>query len=854
MRLSTLSLLLAALLLACASASAAGPAQPILLDHVDASQPLPSGIQIHSGPGILRILALRDDVLRVTMSPTETLPDQGSWAVLPESRSASVSVTPYSDAASVGFDTPRLRVRVSRDSLAIVISDDQGHVLLSDAQPVEFRRDDSTGDIGFRVWKKMPMDEHYFGLGEQAGPLDRRDGAFTLWNTDAYRWQGGTNPLYNSIPFFLTDRAGVSYGLFLDNTWRSEFDFGKALRNQYSFSAEGGPLDYYFLYGPAPKQVDEDYAWLTGTAPLPPRWALGFQQSRYSYGTEHQLRGIADRLRADRIPSDALYMDIDYQIHNRPFTLDPARFPNFPAFVQELARKQFHLVLITDLHIAYLPGDDYAPFNSGQAGNHFLHNPDGSDYVGTVWPGPSVFPDFTQQSTRKWWGSLYKTFYDEGVSGFWNDMNEPSVFDSPIKTIPLDVVGQIDDPGFQTETVTQRQIHNIMGMQNSRATYDGLLALKPNQRPFVLTRATYAGGQRYAATWTGDNSSSWSHLRLSTPMLESLGLCGFYMAGDDIGGYAGSPSMDLLTKWIEVGAFNPIERDHTETGSNPQEPWAGGPAQEAIRRHFIDQRYRLLPYFYTVAEEASRTGIPIMRPLFLEFPDATPDRSPLDLTAGNEFLFGPDILVAPPPYPDELQSYDVTFPPVPWYDYWTGKLVTKAGMSLLSASAAASAPPTQPLETATVTPQLDTLPVYVRGGAILPMQPLVQSTSQTPQGSLELRVYPGPDCHGSLYQDDGTTFDYKRGNYLRVDYTCDAQPGSLTLHIGAPAGSYPAWWKSIEVAVFNWPSAQVHATLNGTAVSGAAYDAANRILRLRIPQSSAAQDIVFTATGSASPQ
>ncbi len=820
-------------------------AQGVVTGRVDSFRALPSGIEIQSGPGLLYIRALRDDILRMTISPTSTLPDQGSWAVLPGSRDSQFGVTPFSDAASVGFDTPLLHVRVRRDPLEIDILDTQGHTLLASSEPVRFFPDDRNGDLGFRVWMQMPVDEHFFGLGEQAGPLDRRGNAYTLWNTDAYRWQGGTNPLYDSIPFFLTDTDGVSYGLYLDNTWRSEFDFGKARRNQFSFGAEGGPLDFYFFYGPAPKKVVEDYAWLTGTAPLPPLWAFGYQQSRYSYGTEDELRGIAQRLRADHVPSDVLYMDIAYQVKNRPFTLDASKFPDFPAFVNELKNMHFHLVLITDLHIAYLPGDDYAPFNSGEAGNHFLHNPDGSLYVGTVWPGPSVFPDFTQQSTRQWWGSLYRTFYGEGVSGFWNDMNEPSVFNSPAKTIPLDVAGQIEGPGFQTRSVTQREIHNIMGMLNSRATYEGLLRLKPNQRPFVLTRASFAGGQRYAATWTGDNSSSWSHLRLSTPMLESLGLCGFTMAGDDIGGYAGSPSMDLLTQWIEVGSFNPIERDHTEIGSNPQEPWVGGPAQEAIRRHYIDQRYRLLPYIYTTAEEASRTGIPIMRPLFLEFPDATPDRSPLDLTAGSEFLFGPDLLIAPPPYPDEVQSYTVTFPPVPWYDYWTGRLVAQGAV----ASAAPSQP--APLRSVTVRPTPAMLPVYVRGGSILPMQPLVQNTGQIPAGPLELRVYPGPDCHGSLYQDDGTTFNYQHGDYLRVGYTCQSSAGRLTLNIGAQEGSYPAWWKSIDMAIYDWPSAQVRVTLNGHVLLGSSYDVAHRVLHLRIPQSTGAQKLVITAAGGA---
>ncbi len=831
--------------------------QPIIMNQLSSFQPLPSGIDIQSGPGMVRIVALRKDVIRVTMASTHTLPEDASWAVLPDARTARVNVTPQQDASSVGFDTGTLRVHVSRDGLRITVLDEAGKTIVSDARPVEFHQDDGSGSTGFRVWKQMPEDEHYFGLGDKTGPLDRRNTAWTMWNTDAYRFQEGTDPLYKSIPFFLTDRAGVSYGLFLDNTWRSSFDFGKALRNVYSFGSEGGPLDYYILYGPAPKKVVEDYAWLTGITPLPPLWSLGFQQSRYSYGTEEELRGIADRLRADRIPADALYMDIDYQVKNRPFTLDAEKFPNFPDFVQELAKEQYHLVMITDLHIADLPNHGYAPFDSGVAGDHFVKNPDGTLYVGTVWPGPSVFPDFTQQSTRRWWGTLYKTFYGEGVAGFWNDMNEPSVFDSPTKTIPVDAVDRISEPGFAPRTTTQREVHDIMGMQNARGTWDGLLTLKPDQRPFVLTRATYVGGQRYGATWTGDNSSSWSHLRLSTPMLESLGLCGYYLVGDDLGGYAGSPSMDLLTKWLEVGAFNPIMRDHTEKGTNPQEPWVGGPAMEAVRRHYIEERYRLMPYLYTTAETASRTGIPIMRPLFLEFPDATPDRHPLDIDAGNEFLFGPNLLVAPPPYPDEVDDYAVIFPPVPWYDYWTGQRVTHnqppQPLSKTAAQGAeAQAGSTESvgsLETVTVRPQTDLLPVYVRGGSIIPAEPLVQSTEETPKGPLELRVYPGPDCKGSLYQDDGTTMNYRKGDYLRVEYTCESQPDRLQLHIGAQSGTAQPWWHAVQVSVYDWPSEQAAATLNGQPVSKLSYDAGRHVLHVEIPQSAAAADLTVTAGG-----
>ncbi len=823
----------AALLLSAAAAAA------------QTAAPLPNGIEVRAGGKMLRVAALRNDVLRVTMFAEDGAKPDGSWAVLPAAASAAVKVTP----AEGGFDTEQLRVRVDASDLRLTVTDKQGQPVVADAEPVEFGADGR-----FTVRKQMPEDEHYFGLGDKTGPLDRRDHAYTMWNTDAYRFQEGTDPLYKDIPFFLTDRAGRSCGLFLDNTWRSNFEFGKQVHSEYSFGAEGGPIDYYILYGPTPKQVVQDWAWLTGTTPLPPLWSFGFQQSRYSYETEGELRAVADRLRADRIPADAVYMDIDYQIKNRPFTMDTTKFPDFPKFVQELKDKQFHLVLITDLHVAHAPGEGYAAYDSGEAGNYFVKNPDGSEFVGAVWPGPSVFPDFTNQSARAWWGSLYKQFSDEGVAGFWNDMNEPSVFQTATKTMPLDVRSTIDEPGRPKRTTDEREVHNIFGLLNARGTYEGLEKLKPDERPFVLTRATYAGGQRYGATWTGDNSSSYAHLRLSTPMLESLGLGGFYMAGDDIGGYAGSPQLDLLTKWLEVGTFNPIDRDHSEKGSNPQEPWAGGPAMEDVRRRSIEERYKLLPYLYTTAEEASRTGVPIMRPLFLEFPDATADKHPLDLEAGNEWMFGPDLLVAPAVWPDEPLPYMVTLPPVPWFDYWTGKRVThdanssqKTTADVAKAVSTGAALGVGALETLRITPAVDVLPVFVRGGAILPEQPLVQSTEEKPQGPLILRVYPGPDCRGSYYGDDGATLGYKQGQYLRVAYRCEAAPHSLKLSIGKREGSYAPWWSEVEIALYDWPSIETQATLDGKPLGGARYDAANRVLHIRIPDRAEGGELRLTA-------
>lgn len=778
----------------------------LILDHITGSTALENGIALESGAAREEITALRDNVIRVRIAPQGTMPENSSWAVLPDALHSSVPVTAESSADTVGFRTASLDVQVNKSNLQLTVRDLSGKIIQQDALPVQF---DGTS---FRVSKIMPLDEHYFGLGDKTGPLDRREEAFSLWNTDAYRFQESTDPIYKSIPYFMVYRAGVASGILLDDTWRTSFDFGKELPDVYSFGAVNGPLNYYILYGPSPKQVVETYAWLTGAPPLPPLWSLGFQQSRYSYTPQSRVLQVAAKLRADRIPTDAIYLDIGFQDKNRPFTVDTKTFPDFAGMIQTLKKENFHVVAITDLHIADLPNHNYLPYDSGIAGDNFVKNPDGSVFSGVVWPGPSVFPDFTRQQTRAWWGTLYKNFHSLGIEGFWNDMNEPSVFNTPNKTMPLDVIHRIDEPGFAPRTATHAEIHDVYGMENSRATYEGLKAIDPNERPFVLTRASYAGGQRYAATWTGDNSSSWNHLRMTTPMLENLGLSGFAFSGADVGGYAGSPSTELLTKWLEVGAFQPIDRDHTEAGSADQEPWVGGPAQEAIRRRFIETRYRLMPYLYTLAEEASRTGLPVMRPLFLEYPDAAPDRHPLDtdIAASGEFLLGHDLLIALPPFPDETDTYPVEFPTIDWYDFWSGAKVP-------APTAAASAESGLPM-TLTVKPELATLPVFVHGGSILPMAPLVESTNENPQGPLTLRVYMGAGCAGSIYQDDGRSYAYKNGAFLRVKFTCAVDGSGFKLHADAQEGSYPAWWKEIRVEVYGWKSSATAASLNGKAL------------------------------------
>ncbi len=741
---------------------------------------LANGVELHRDQHVMRVTAIRDGIIRVRISTNGTLLEDGSWAVLGTVRNTGVRTQPLNTAETIGFSTRALDVSLNRATMQLVVRDKAGRLISADA-PGEAQQ---FSGKGFTLRKMMPEHERYFGLGDKTGGLDRRDHAFTLWNTDAYSFGDGSDPLYKSIPFFLAgEGAQSSYGILLDNTFRSSFDFGKSERDVLRFGAENGAIDYYILYGPHPKQVLADYALLTGTQPLPPRWALGFQQSRYSYMSADRVREIAREFRSRKIPADVIFMDIDYQDRNRPFTTNVKTFPDLKGLMGDLKAQGFHAVTIVDLHVAAAAKQGYAPYDSGLAGDHFLHNADGSTYVGKVWPGDSVFPDFTRAQTRAWYGTLYKDFVTAGVSGIWNDMNEPAIFERLDKTMPLSVVDRIDEPGFAKRSTTQAEVHNIFGMQNTRATFEGLSALSPDERPYVLTRASFAGGQRYAYTWTGDNSATWEHLRLATPQVLNLGLSGFSFSGVDVGGYSGAPSADLMTRWIEIHAFMPLFRAHSESGMPDKEAWTQGPVHEAIRKRFIEERYRLMPYLYTLAEEASRTGIPVARPLFLEFPALMGRYWGKPLDDASRFMLGSSLLIATPQMGGSATEYryPLDFPAGDWYDYWTGQKVMTRELQLA--------------------PKIDELPVFVRGGSIIPRQAVVQHDGEVPTGPLELHIYPGPDCHGTLYTDDGHSMAYQKGVFLRQSFTCTSDVSGTTLHFGQREGGFLPFWSQIAVTV-----------------------------------------------------
>ena len=811
------------------------------LGRVISARPIPDGVELRTATGAMRIEAVEDSIIRVRVAPGGVFPPVHSFAVLPEAIAAmKPSSTPKVaiGAARVEVATASVRVIVERAACRLRFLDAQGNVISEDDPNRPLRWNSYTLETTtqvmrsaftdperaakkratqFQMWKLMPEDEHYFGLGDKAGPLSRRNMAFTMWNTDAFGWQESTDPLYKSIPFFVALRGGRSYGVFLDNTYRVSYDFGKTARESYAIGSDDGPIDYYFIHGPEPKKVIQRYTTLTGRTPMPPMWSLGFQQCRYSYFPETRVREIAEAFRQKRIPLDAIYLDIDYQLENRPFTVDPQRFPSFAGMVAEFNRRGLKTILITDLHIWK---GDYPPYQSGVAGDHFVKNPDGSRYVGAVWPGPSVFPDFTAGAkAREWWGSLYRDFVVQGVGGFWNDMNEPAVFERADKTMPLDTVHRVELPGGGVREADHREIHNVVGMENLHATFEGMLRLRPDARPFVLTRAGFAGAQRYGATWNGDNSSSWNHLRLSVTTLLNLGISGWANVGTDIGGFWGDASADLLTRWQQVGAFMPMYRNHTVKGSADQEPWVHGPKHEAINRKYIELRYRLMPYLYTAFEENVRTGVPVMRAMFLEYPEMGDN--------GEEFLFGRDILVAPAVW-EMLPDIEVELPGrVGWYDYWTNEFHQGA-------------------RTIKVKSRVEEMPLYVRAGAIVPHMPVVQNMEQIPDGPLELRVYApragSGDCSGSLYLDDGKTFAFQRGeqNWLRLNFSCEPTASALTLKTSSRGGFIP-WWKRIEVQVVG--GKQPVAIIAGDQRPQATYE--NGVARFTVPSAALNQPMTI---------
>lgn len=722
----------------------------------------PNSVVIQAERSALRISFLAPDLVRIRLAPSGAFaPDQSVAIVKSDWQALKPHVT--ETPAEIRIATSEITIAVKKNPLRLSFLDREGNVLNKD----DAERGMSWDGRAVRVWKNMPHDENYYGFGEKAGSLNRKFKHMSMWNSDIPAYKADTDPLYQSIPFFYGVRKGTAYGILFDNSYWSSFDMGKEFPDRYSFGASGGELNYYFFYGPSQKKILSRYTELVGRMQLPPRWSLGYQQCRWSYYPESRVRKLASDFRSKKIPCDVIYLDIDYMEGYRIFTFSPKNFPQPKQMIADLAKEGFKIAVIVDPGIK--ADSSYHAFQSGMKQDVFLKYPNKQLFIGKVWPGDCAFPDFSNPVARTWWGENFNVLVDAGVRGFWNDMNEPSVFDVPTKTVDLQVLH--NDNGLMT---THEKNHNTYGMQMTQATYEGVRKLRPTERPFVLTRASYAGGQRYSAAWTGDNVASWEHLELALPMLLNLSISGQPFVGSDIGGFIGSPDGELFARWLQLGVFSPLMRSHTVINSADQEPWSYGAKFEAINRKTIELRYQLLPYMYTTMHQASVTGIPAMRPLVFEYPD---DEN--YAWNGTEFLFGDDILVAPVLWRDETKR-ELRLPKGAWYDYWTHERY-EGGKNV------------------TVNAPIDRMPMFVKAGAVIPTQQVVQYTDQAPIDPLTLTVYPAKTGSALYYEDDGHTFEYEQGAFFKRTIVQTGKERSTELVIGKTAGTYTPPDRSIVV-------------------------------------------------------
>ncbi len=727
-----------------------------LLNHDDRS------LQLKANSATVEVAALAPDLFRVGMFPEGQMPDYRSEAIAKEDR----------EPVGAKIREANGTLTLSTGSATAHITLDPLRVRYTDASGVEFAADDPQLGMGIverpeanvlpaplgnpvRLYERRERDERYFGCGEQTSGLEKTGSYQVFWNVDPHPGHTASfNNLYASIPFTLSLVNGRALGLFFDNTHRVEFNLAKADENLAYYGAEGGSVVYYVFCGPTPKDVLGRYTELTGRTPMPPLWSLGNQQCRYSYMDEDEVREVARNFRERDIPCDTLYLDIDYMDGYRVFTWNRETFPEPGKRMAQLKGQGFNVVTIVD------PGVkvdlNYPVYVEGREKDLYCKTAEGEEFHNVVWPGMCAFPDFTNPETREWWGENLRALVAEGVAGIWCDMNEPSLFVPRQSTMPGDVVhssGLEDKPKFHA------QIHNTYGSLMARAVREGLLRLRPDERPFVITRAGYAGLQRHALQWTGDNSSWWEHLWMSVPQLMNMGLSGVAWAGVDIGGFFDDCNGELLARFTEFGVFQPFCRNHSMKGTRRQEPWVFGEPYESVCREMLKLRQRLIPYLYTLFEECHRTGAPILRPLLFEYPD-----DETTYTLDDEFLLGSALLVAPITRPGSEHRH-VYLPEGIWFHFWTGERYEGPTHIL------AHAPLGEPA-------------IYLRANTALPLWCDMNHVGEKPADPLTLLLYPTEGSGESiLYEDAGNGFNYRRGEYARRSVKCEVSGANIFVRL-----------------------------------------------------------------------
>lgn len=748
------------------------------------------------------------DIFRWRAARGATLGPDHSWCV-PPGGSGATPAAPGSPVVRMRSELARLEFR--RKTLELSFTDAGGlEVFRSVPEAIQFFK--TGAQLGFRLADR----EICLGLGATTGSFNKRGLRRELWNIDVLGHTGAIHPgvrsLYTSIPFLISLREGRAAGLFWDNPARQVWDIGAEVGDVCRVSADVGEVNLYFLLGPTLAAVADQFTRLTGRMPLPPRWALGYHQCRYSYASRAELEEIAREFRERRIPCDALYLDIDHMRGYRTFTFG-AKFPKPRQMTDCLAKAGFQIVAIAD------PGvkEDrrYALWKAGVAGEMFVRTPNGrADYIGKVWPGEVRFPDFTQARVRSWWADEQARFQRQfGIAGLWNDMNEPANFATPNKTLDEACLHGADSAAHR-----HKELHNVYGLGMAQASREGALRAQPERRPFVLTRAAYAGIQRSAAVWTGDNSSSWEHLEDSIQMLLNLSLSGVAFCGADLGGFLDHCEGELLARWTQLAAFTPYFRNHSDKACRRQEPWTFGPEIERVCRQTIELRYQLWPYLYALFVEAHRTGAPIMRPLAWHF-----QNDPVAAQCADQFQLGEALLVAP--ILRRGQAARAVYLPVgEWLDFWTGQRF-RGGQHILAHAG------------------LDMIPLFVRAGSIMVLDTVRPHLSGPWPTELTLHIWAGRSGEATYYEDDGVSNDYLLGAAYTRHITYREIGRRRQVRFGPPLGQLHSRVRNWRCVLHDVPEPK-HLTLDRQPIPGQ-YVPEARLLFFEVPAAAAEQEVTI---------
>ncbi|KAG2385915.1 hypothetical protein C9374_003064 [Naegleria lovaniensis] len=600
----------------------------------------------------------------------------------------------------------------------------------------------------------------WFGLGEKSNSVKKNGRKYLFWNFDSFGYVSDSDPLYQSIPFgIISSKFEIApgkterrfNGIYIDNYGLQQWDLTS--NDKFSANMESLPCNIYFMANSAKNafEISKCYEMLTGTNPMVPLWVLGYHQCRWSYYPDTQVKQIAQEFRDRDIPCDVIYLDIDYMEGYRDFTWSKTDFPNPRELLKWLHDRKFKVVVILDPGVKIDP--NYDVYTTGVNGNHFLAHPNGKLYEGVVWPGATHMPCFTSSPVRKWWGDWYKGLIEDGVDGFWNDMNSPDVKVTPIEagTMDDDLIHVMDEPYPSPQF--HKDVHNIYGSAMAVASREGIEKFQRplNKRSFLFARACFAGIQRVAGTWSGDNQSTWEHLAISLRLLMGQSICGQLMVGADIGGFRWNCAPELYARWIAFGSvFYPYCRTHTDKFTIQQEPWSFGEEVEAISKKFIRLRYQLMPYLYTLAALTSKRSIPMIRPLFYDFPNDEEVYNAEHLD--TQGMLGSCLMVAPI-LKEKQTSRKVYLPKLEegkWYDFFNPEQSYEGGQVI------------------TVQAPIDHLPLFARGGSIIPMRE--KSTTAVYDLHLEKMIFKSFGSKVScltnyLYLDDGATLDYENGSY-----------------------------------------------------------------------------------------